>query len=116
YYIRINDQSASPDAGGMISLQNGGGPRDKRDIVDGGFLELVRMGAMSPNDWTILDTLPEYDQILKQTIAGKGDAWFRYNYDGYGEDNGGEPFQGAGRGRLWPIFTAERGVYEIART
>ncbi len=37
------------------------------------------MGVMSPRDWTILETLPEYDSILKQEISGKGDAWFRYN-------------------------------------
>lgn len=71
---------------------------------------------MSPNDWTIIETLPEYDAILKQTIPGKGDAWFRYNYDGYGEHNDGRSFDGGGRGRLWPIFTAERGIYEIARS
>jgi len=73
------------------------------------------MGAMSPSDWTILETLPEYDALLKQTIAGKGDAWFRYNYDGYGEYNDGRNYDGSGRGRLWPIFTAERGIYEIAK-
>ena len=116
YYIRINDQAASPDGGGSITLPNGGGPHDKRDIVDGGFLELVRMGVLSANDWSVLASLPEYDQILKQTISGKGDAWFRYNFDGYGEDNNGGAFVNAGRGRLWPIFTAERGMYEIART
>ena len=116
YYIRLNDLPASPDAGGTLALQNRSGSYDKRAIMDGGFLELVRMGVLSPNDWTILDTLPEYDQLLKQTIPGKGDAWFRYNYDGYGEDNNGGDYQDTGRGRLWPIFTAERGIYEIARS
>jgi glucoamylase len=52
---------------------------------------------------------------LKQTITGKGSAWFRYNYDGYGEKNDGSNYDGTGRGRLWPIFTAERGMYEIAK-
>ena len=74
------------------------------------------MGVMIPSDWTILETLPEYDAILKQTIAGKGDAWFRYNFDGYGEHNDGRDYDGSGRGRLWPIFTAERGIYEIAKS
>jgi glucoamylase len=78
-------------------------------------LELVRMGVMSPNDWTILETIPEYDTLLKQTFADRGDAWFRYNYDGYGEYNDGRSYDGSGRGRLWPIFTAERGIYEIAK-
>src|SRR5208337_2447688 len=54
--------------------------------------------------------------IIKQTI-GSNDypVWFRYNFDGYGETNAGVPYDGSsGRGRLWPIFDAERGNYEIA--
>ncbi|MBD9358362.1 amylase [Methylomonas sp. EbA] len=115
YYIRINaNQNPNDDAN--LTFGNGVGSHGERWIVDGGFLELVRMGVMSPKDWTILETLPEYDAILKQTIAGKGDAWFRYNYDGYGEYNDGRNYDGSGRGRLWPIFTAERGIYEIAKS
>ena len=114
YYLRINDNQ-NPNDGAQLGVKNGGGNHDERYIVDGGFLELVRLGVKDPNDGGILDTLPEYDSILKQTIAGKGDAWFRYNYDGYGEKNDGSNFDGLGRGRLWPIFTAERGMYEIAK-
>lgn len=115
YYIRIN---ANQDPNDDVSLPfgNGVGTHGERYIVDGGFLELVRMGVMSPSDRTILETVPEYDALLKQTIAGKGDAWFRYNFDGYGEYNDGRNYDGSGRGRLWPIFTAERGIYEIARS
>jgi glucoamylase len=116
YYIRI---TANDDPNDDVTLLfgNGVGDHGERYIVDGGFLELVRMGDMSPNDWTILETIPEYDAILKQTVAGKGDAWFRYNYDGYGETNDGKSYSGTnGRGRLWPIFTAERGIYEIAKS
>lgn len=115
YYIRI---TANPDANDDVQLTYGNraGTHGERYILDGGFLELVRLGVLSANDWTILETLPEYDAILKQTIPGKGDAWFRYNYDGYGEHNDGRNFDGGGRGRLWPIFTAERGIYEIARS
>jgi glucoamylase len=115
YYIRIN-ANQNPNDDVLLTFGNGGGTHGERYIVDGGFLELVRMGVMSPNNWTILETLPEYDTVLKQTIPGKGDAWFRYNYDGYGEHNDGRSYDGAGRGRLWPIFTAERGIYEIAKS
>ncbi|MGH7940669.1 MAG: glycoside hydrolase family 15 protein [Limisphaerales bacterium] len=114
YYIRI-DTNRNPNNPGGLTFGNGAGVRDARDVVDGGFLELVRLGVMSPNDWTILETLPKYDDILKQSIPGKGDAWFRYNCDGYGEHNDGTPYKNDGRGRLWPIFTAERGMYEISR-
>ncbi len=116
YYIRITEnQNANDDV--SLVLGNGVGSHGERYIIDGGFLELVRMGVLSPSDWSILETLPEYDGILKQTIPAKGDAFFRYNYDGYGENNGGQDFDGrTGRGRLWPIFTAERGIYEISRS
>ncbi|MGK4004536.1 glycoside hydrolase family 15 protein [Sorangium sp. So ce1036] len=130
YYLRINpsvrvnsgdgpgryDPVSGPDAAITVTLGNGGGTHDQRYIVDGGFLELVRMGVKRPDDPSILDTLPEYDAILKRTLSGKGDAWFRYNYDGYGEKNDGSNYDGTGRGRLWPIFTAERGMFTIAST
>jgi glucoamylase len=114
YYIRI-DQNQDPNDPAELTFGNGAGKHDVRDIVDGGFLELARMGVLSPDDWTILETLPKYDGVIKQTIPGKGDAWFRYNYDGYGEHNDGTPYKDGGRGRLWLIFTAERGIYEISR-
>jgi glucoamylase len=116
YYIRIN-ANQDPDDDVRLTFGNGAGTHGERYIIDGGFLELVRLGAMSPKDWTILETMPEYDAILKQTISGKGDAFFRYNYDGYGERNDGASYDTQnGRGRLWPIFTAERGIYEIEKS
>lgn len=115
YYIRIT-QSGNPNDDVSLVFGNGVGSHGQRYIIDGGFLELVRMGVLSPSDWTILETMPEYDAVLKQTFAG-GDAFFRYNYDGYGESNTGANYDGrTGRGRLWPIFTAERGIYEISKS
>ena len=74
------------------------------------------MGVKRPNDPTIVATLVPYDGVIEQTIGRAANpAWFRYNFDGYGENNAGGPFDGtAGRGRMWPIFDAERGNYEIA--
>jgi len=129
YYMRLNpskprggtgperfEPEQGPDAALPISIGNGGGVHDQREIVDAGFLELVRLGVKSPTDPTIVGSLPELDAILKQNIPGKGSAWFRYNFDGYGEADDGSAWQGTGgHGRLWPIFTAERGIYEIAR-
>jgi glucoamylase len=118
YFVRIDDNT-NPDDGATLAVKNGGGSHDERAVVDGGFLELVRLGVKDPNDSAVLDTLGEYDGLLKQTIAGKGPAWFRYDFDGYGEKNDGSNFDGSNdgstKGRLWPIFTAERGQYEIAR-
>jgi glucoamylase len=43
-----------------------------------------------------------------------GPCWHRYNHDGYGETETGEPFRGWGVGRAWPLLTGERGLYELA--
>ncbi len=103
YYIRIT-ANQDPNDDVQLQFKNGTGTNGERYIIDGGFLELVRLGAMSPNDWTILETIPEYDTILKQTLSMKdgktADAWFRYNYDGYGEYNDGRNFDKSGRDRL----------------
>jgi glucoamylase len=114
YYVRISP-NGNPNNGDSTIANNGAPANDQRKVVDGGFLELVRLGVKDANAGSVLETLPEYDSILKQTITGKGDAWFRYNFDGYGETNTGANYSGEGRGRLWPIFTAERGMYEIAK-
>ena len=129
-YMRINTSSpqSGPRPGGwnpsqnpepsmIVNINNGGGSHRAIDIVDGGFLELVRMGVKAPNDSTILSSLATYDNVIGQKI-GADMAWFRYNFDGYGETNAGGPFEdgGQGRGRLWPIFDAERGEYAIAAT
>lgn len=130
YYLRINPSPrgnfgsgpqrynpvSGPDEAITFTIGNGGGTHDQRYIVDGGFLELVRMGVKRWNHPAIQATMPEYDAILRQHIPGKGYAWFRYNFDGYGEKNDGSNYDGTGRGRLWPIFTAERGMVEIERT
>ena len=131
-YMRINtssprggprpggwNPSMGPDANMIININNGGGSHRAIDIIDGGFLELVRMGVKAPNDPTITNSLVAYDNVIGERVgAGVDMAWFRYNYDGYGETNAGAPFQNGaqGRGRLWPIFDAERGNYAIAAT
>ena len=128
-YIRINtsgaqggglpggwNPSADPNQNMSIDIANNGGTHRAIDIIDGGFLELVRMGIKRPNDPTITNSLLAYDTVIEQTIGGNT-AYFRYNFDGYGETNAGGPFNGSsGRGRLWPIFDAERGNYQIAAT
>ena len=47
-----------------------------------------------------------------------GDAFYRYNHDGYGEMDDGRRwnFDGkyTGKGRLWALLSGERGQYEIA--
>jgi len=84
-----------------------------KDVVDGGFLELVRYGIRSANDPVIVDSVKVIDAVLKvQTKAGP--VWHRYNHDGYGQQEDGGPFTSVGVGRAWPLLTGERGHYELA--
>ena len=123
YFVRV-DGNGQPDDPERLLYGNGAGMHDARRVVDGGFLELVRLGVMHPRDWAITASLPELDQVIGRTLPGGGPYWFRYNYDGYGEHNDGAPYiptegagsgEGSGRGRLWPILSAERGLYEVQR-
>lgn len=84
-----------------------------RDIVDAGFLELVRYGIYAANDPLIVDSLKVVDSQLKVNTP-LGPCWRRYNNDGYGQQSDGGPFTGIGQGRAWPLLTGERGHYEIA--
>ena len=84
------------------------------EVVDGGFLELVRYGIMKPDDPLIVDSVRVIDETLKVDTP-YGPTWHRYNHDGYGEREDGSPFVGYGKGRGWPLLTGERGHYEIAR-
>jgi len=84
-----------------------------KDVVDGGFLELVRFGIRSANDPLMINSVKVIDAALKlETSAGP--VWHRYNHDGYGQKEDGGPFTGAGQGRAWPLLTGERGHYELA--
>ncbi len=62
-----------------------------RNIVDGGFLELVRYGIRRPDDPTVVATLKVIDAVLK-TDTPAGPTWHRYNHDGYGQRQDGGPF------------------------
>jgi glucoamylase len=84
-----------------------------RDVVDGGFLELVRYGIRKADDPTIVSTVKVIDAVIK-TDTPAGPTWHRYNHDGYGQQQDGGPFTQFGVGRVWPLLTGERGHYELA--
>lgn len=84
-----------------------------RDIVDTGFLQLVRYGIVSADDPLIVESLRVVDATLKlETPPGPG--WRRYNRDGDGQHPSGEPYLNWGQGRPRPLLTGERGHYELA--
>jgi glucoamylase len=86
---------------------------EAREIVDGGFLELVRYGVRRADDPLIVDSLKVVDSMLKRDLP-QGPGWLRYNWDGYGQQADGAPYQGWGQGRVWPLLTGERAHYELA--
>ncbi|MEF8867509.1 MAG: glycoside hydrolase family 15 protein [Haloarculaceae archaeon] len=116
YYLRVT-RDGDPDAGRERTLANGGPTLDERNVLDPGFLELVRLGIRPPDDPVVRNSLTEVDATLRVDLP-QGAAFYRYNGDGYGErergDQGGswtpETF---GKGRLWPLLTGERGEYEL---
>jgi len=132
YYLRLNsDQDAENKS--PVESRNGQDTVAEDKMLDGGFLELVRYGVRRADDPAVLATLPELDDEAVEDlyrvrysftfpgVEGSYAGWRRYGVDGYGEDtktgaNYGaiDPLPRGGRGRVWPIFTGERGHYELA--
>jgi len=123
HYIRIHpadvdDEEPVEDPNtGILEIRNQA-PGERRhfparEIVDAGFLELVRYGIRRPGDPLIEDSLRVVDAVLKVETP-LGPCWKRYNHDGYGTRADGGPFQGFGQGRSWPLLTGERAHYELA--
>jgi glucoamylase len=114
YYLRIT-KNDDPNDGAGIEINSGGGVYDEREIVDAGFLELVRLGIRSARDPLIVRSLAIVDRLIKVETPG-GPAWYRYNHDAYGERTDGGNYDGrTGVGRLWTLLTGERGEYDVAR-
>jgi glucoamylase len=86
---------------------------EAREIVDGGFLEVVRYGLRKPDDPIVVATVKVADAILKRDLP-QGPGFRRYNHDGYGNHKDGSPFDGFGQGSCWPLLTGERAHYELA--
>src|SRR5882724_4436328 len=114
HYLRITE-SGNPDEGAKIEINSGGGTFDQREIIDSGFLELVRLGIKNADDPLILRSLNLVDKLIKvNTPVGAG--WYRYNHDAYGERLDGRGYDGrTGVGRLWTLLTGERGEFELTR-
>ncbi len=86
---------------------------EAREVIDAGFLELVRYGIRRADDPLIIDSLKVVDRTLKIETP-YGPCWRRYNHDGYGQRKDGGPYEGWGQGRAWPLLSGERAHYELA--
>ena len=119
HYVRINpnaDGLEDPDRGRLVlANQPPGGPYayPPGEIVDTGFLELVRYGVRNADDPIVVDSLRVVDAVLKVDTPA-GPCWKRYTHDGYGQRADGTSYKGWGVGRPWPLLTGERGHYELA--
>ena len=107
YYMRVSPHG-TPENPEPIQIANGGGQADATDILDGGFLNLVRMGIRSAQDPRIVTTLQIYDNpdsgIAAAADRTNGLTYRRYSLDSYGE----------GRvGGYWPLLAGERGHYSV---
>jgi glucoamylase len=122
YYERIDKTSNPNDTSDQLAFQEGS--FFARDVVDFGFLDLVRLGERLPNDSNVSVSLSptasasDSNSTVQLTMPS-GDIYFhRYNHDNYGESNtdcSGFPSNGVNRyGRLWPVLSGERGEYELA--
>ncbi len=116
YYVRVT-RDGDPEAGHLRTLANAGPTLDEREIIDHGFLDLVRMGIIPADDETIQNSLDVVDDTIR-VEADPGAGFYRYNGDGYGErarEDEGAPWsvEHKGKGRLWPLLTGERGEYEL---
>jgi glucoamylase len=116
YYVRLT-QHGKPDAGEKMELSNSSGSFNENEIVDAGFLELVRLGIKSADDPLIAKSVKVIDQLIKVDTPN-GEGFYRYSHDGYGEMDDGRRwnFDGkyTGKGRLWALLAGERGQYELA--
>lgn len=112
YYLRLT-QHGTPNAGETINIANKGGSFDEREVVDAGFLELVRLGIRPAGDPLIEKSLSVVDTVIKVDTPN-GPVWYRYNHDGYGEQVDGHGYNEMGVGRLWVLLIGERGEYAVA--
>ena len=119
YYVRVAEpdrpDAASPSHG-FVPIKNR--PPDQSSapaalMVSPDALAFVRFGLRAADDPRIVDTVTVIDATLKMDTP-RGPVWHRYQGDGYGEHADGEPFDGIGVGRGWPLLTGERAHYELA--
>ncbi|HEV3355803.1 MAG TPA: glycoside hydrolase family 15 protein [Pseudonocardiaceae bacterium] len=121
YFERI-DQSGNPNDSAQICFQEG--CYYAHDVVDLGFLELVRLGIRAPGDAEVAGSLAATvtgtdGNSSMQVTMPDGDVYFhRYVHDSYGESNtdcsGWPANAGNNHGRLWPVLSGERGEYAVA--
>jgi hypothetical protein len=122
YFERI-DPTQDPNGSQTIHFDEG--DFLAHDVVDFGFLDLVRLGVVAHDDINVATSLSSSASASDgnssvQVTMPNGDIYFhRYNHDNYGESDsdctGWRLVHGPNYyGRFWPVLSGERGEYEIA--
>jgi glucoamylase len=130
YFIRLS-KTGDPNAAISYGLGNGGPTLDQRDVLDGGFQELVRLGELPVTDPDVQASLAIIDSRIAVTTPS-GTGYYRYgnsaasgSADGYGDcyqpSQTSCPTTGApwpptdtGTGHLWPNLSGERAESDLA--
>jgi glucoamylase len=125
YYLRLT-KDGRPNSGTTYNIGDSGPTVDQRKVVDPSYLELVRLGVKPANDPVVLNTVKVVDQQLASGDPSGRFFWHRFNFDGYGEQKDGSPWDfgfpqnqtevwanNVTIGRNWPLFGGERGEYEL---
>ena len=126
YYLRIS-KTQDANSPGVEAERNGQSPLASDLMMDAGFIELVRYGIRRADDPHITSSIAAIDnQSLSDDLRVRYDltldghsypGFRRYGHDGYGDTTQGQNYGSMSpdqRGRVWPIFTGERGHYELA--
>ncbi|MEE2744619.1 MAG: glycoside hydrolase family 15 protein [Bdellovibrionota bacterium] len=110
YYLRVAGcqsygQTWDPNGDFKCQLANSSRKIDQRYFLDQGFLKLVLLGLKGPDDYRVETSLEKVNRFLRVKTP-RGQGWYRYSFDAYGEEN---------KGRLWPLLGGEHGRYSIER-
>lgn len=102
YYLRVSP-TGEPSQREGVDLAHGAGASFAWEILDGGFLELVRQGIRDADDPRIRGTLRIYES--ETSGLGEKGSFHRYTKDAYGPGRSGG---------FWPVLAGERGHYAVA--
>jgi glucoamylase len=112
HYERVARGGDTGTHGPLVLANRGGESFLLERLVGLEFLALTRYGLRAADDPRIVDTVTLIDAELRANLPG-GPLYYRYQHDGYGENEDGSPFDGTGVGRLWPLLAGERGNYAV---
>ncbi|WP_448192583.1 glycoside hydrolase family 15 protein [Azospirillum sp. sgz301742] len=113
YYVRVAPVPARGGPYGSVRRAAAdAAPFSAEAQVGLGFAYLARLGLRAARDPRLQSTMGVVDRLLR-VATPRGVAYHRYNGDRYGEHADGQPFDGAGVGRAWPLLTGERGHFAL---